>query len=181
MSNIVREWFGESFGNLDPLIQQLHISCRGVLQGEVTLEYGKGFAGIIGKRLGIKLGLPATEGIKSFKVEIESSNGLLVWSRLFDSQYKMVSKFKPCGSYPDGYWQEQTGSLKMDLGVQIKEGGWYWVQKSVWFKSLKLPDILFPSSFAYKRIVDGKYEFSVSISLPVIGRIVRYGGLLKLE
>jgi len=181
MSNIVKEWFGEGFDHLDPLIQELHLSRRGVLQGDVVLEYGRGVSGVIGKRLGAKLGLPATEGAKNLKVQIESKNGLLVWSRLFDSQYNMVSKFKPIGSYPDGHWQEQTGMVKMDLGVTIKDGGWYWVQKNVWYKSVKLPIWLFPSSLAYKRIVDSKYEFSVSISLPLVGKLIHYSGALEVQ
>jgi len=181
MNDIVKKWFGEGFKNLDPLIQQLHLSNRGVLHGQVILEYGSGLSGVIGKRLGGKLGLPVSEGTKNLKVEIESKNGLLVWSRLFDSQYKMVSKFKPLGTYPDGHWQEQTGVVRLDLGVEISNGGWYWVQKNVWYKSRRLPVWLFPSSQAYKRIVDGKYEFSVSISLPLFGKIIQYDGLLELQ
>jgi len=181
MSNLVETWFGESFKQLDPLIQQLHLSQHSVLKGEIVLEYGAGLAGLIGKRLGFKLGLPPGAGVKDFQVEIQSANGLLIWSRVFDSQYKMVSVFKPVGTYPNGHWQEITGVMKMDLGVQIKEGGWHWVQKRVWYKSIPLPLWMFPASIAYKKIVEEEYEFKVSITLPLIGQLLSYSGRLRLK
>jgi len=181
MSSPVQSWFGNNFVQLDPIIQLLHVGDRSILQGEVTLEYGTGIAGILGRRIGAKLGLPPTGGTKTLRVEIESVDGLLIWSRMFDSRYKMVSVFEPFGSYPSGYWQEQTGAFKLELGVRIKEGGWYWEQKKVRFKSISLPVWLFPSSHAYKRIVDRAYEFSVAISLPVLNEVVSYKGQLRLH
>jgi len=180
LNNIVVNWFGESFQQLDPLIQQLHSGEHAALQGEVELKYGNGLAGFIGKRIGVKLGLPPTAGAKTLRVDIESNNGQLIWSRAFDSRFKMESIFEPQGTYPDGYWREATGVMKMDLGVQIKEGGWYWQQKKIWFKSIPLPLGLFPYSHAYKKIENGLYEFSVFISLPVLGELISYSGRLNL-
>jgi hypothetical protein len=93
----------------------------------------------------------------------------------------MVSRFTPHGSFPEGFWREETGPVAMDLGVAVVEGGWYWQQRAVWFRSMRLPLWLFPSSLAYKRVVNGLYEFSVSISFPLLGKLVSYRGQLNAD
>ena len=37
------------------------------------------------------------------------------------------------------------------------------------------------STVAYKEIIEGRYNFQVEIRLPLLGTILRYGGLLALE
>lgn len=46
---------------------------------------------------------------------------------------------------------------------------------------LPVPLRLFPSLRAYKRIEDDQYRFSVEASLPLLGKALRYHGLLDLE
>lgn len=180
MDNPVLDWFGEEFYELDPLIQNLH-RVGGSLQGKVSLQFGYGLAGLVGRRLALKVGLPTTPGDKNLEVEIKNINGSLVWSRQFDKRNKMVSVFTPNGFYPSGYWREETGAIKMDLGVKVIEGGWHWQQRAIWFNSIRLPLWLFPSSHAYKKVVDSSYEFSVSLSFPIIGKLVSYSGILKVH
>jgi hypothetical protein len=150
-----------------------------VLQGFVTIQYGNGLAKIIGQRLAIKLGIPKIAGEVDFKVEIKHSKDTLFWNRIFCDNLKMNSTFKPYGSYPNGYWQETTGMLSLELGVEIIDGGWHWVQKKVRFYGLPLPLWLLPKTHAYKKIVNGQYFFSVSFSLPIIGKLVSYSGSLE--
>lgn len=176
--NPVVEWFGESFSQLDPLLQDLH-RYGGNLSGAVDIEFGRGFAGFIGRRLAAKLGLPMVQGAHAFEVTIAHKNGALLWSRKFNAQLEMVSQFVPQGIYPDGFWRETTGALALQLGVDIRGGGWYWVQRQVRFLGIRLPIALFPESQAYKRVNQGLYEFSVSFAFPLLGKLVRYSGLLR--
>lgn len=180
MSTIVENWFGDEFANLDPLLQELHRE-GGVLSGRVDIRYGRGIARIIGKRLAPNIGLPIDEGQHKFKVTISHLSNSLVWSRLFDGGHEMVSIFSPRGKYPKGSWSEKTGKLYLELGVNIHEGGWYWVQRKVKFLGIPLPLFIFPASNAYKRIEHGKYIFSVVFSLPFIGRLVSYSGALDAQ
>ena len=147
----------------------------------MVIEYGTGIAGVVGHRLAQKLGLPNGQGAHEFHVSISHTDSALHWSRRFDSAHDMVSVFVPHGSYPGGFWSETTGSLALILGVVVKDGGWYWVQRKVKLMGVPLPLFLFPSSNAYKRITDGKYEFSVSFELPIMGKLVSYSGLLVPE
>ncbi|MCJ8170749.1 DUF4166 domain-containing protein [Atopomonas sediminilitoris] len=175
--NLVIQWFGDKFERLDPLLQELH-RYGGELSGVVVIEYGSSIAGLVGHRLAQKFGLPCLSGEHEFHVSISHTDSALNWSRCFDSQYKMASVFTPHDHYPTGYWRETSGRLSLTLGVVVKDGGWYWVQRKITFMGVPLPLFLFPSSEAYKRINNGKYEFSVSFSLPFIGKLFSYSGLL---
>lgn len=44
-----------------------------------------------------------------------------------------------------------------------------------------LPQCLMPRLSAWERVRDGRYEFEVDIRLPLLGRLVQYGGLMSLE
>lgn len=177
MSDLVKNWFGEEFASLHPLIQRLHLH-GGTLSGDIKLSYGAGVAGLVGKRLGAKLGLPPRDGMHALTVNISHENGQLVWSREF-SHGQMVSTFTPSGVFPDGYWLENTGSIELQLGVETKEGGWYWVQRQMLWMGLSVPRFLYPQTKAYKRIVEGKYEFGVALSYRFFGTFVEYSGLLE--
>ncbi|AVP95807.1 hypothetical protein C7S18_00705 [Ahniella affigens] len=177
-TNAVVDWFGPHFTSLHPLLQDLH-RHGGQLQGQVDLEFGSGLAGLIGRRLARKLGLPTTAGPVPLRVIISHQEGALHWSRRFEGLPPMHSVFEPHGHFPEGHWLEQTGPLRLCLGVDIEGGGWRWVPRRVAYHGIRLPLALFPTSEAGKRIVNDEYEFSVRFSLPGFGLLLRYGGCLQ--
>jgi hypothetical protein len=147
MDNPVVHWFGHAFSGLHPLLQALHRNS-GQLSGTVSIEFGKGLAGMIGKRLARKLGLPDSTKDSQLTVFISHDDDALHWVRRFDDSAEMRSKFVPVGQYPNGHWRESTGALALELGVEIREGGWHWVQKKVAFMGVPLPLWMFPKSHA---------------------------------
>jgi Domain of unknown function (DUF4166) len=161
------------------LLQSLHRS-GGRLQGEVQVRTGHGLAGVVGKRLAARLGMPAA-GRHPFTVDISHRDGALVWLRRFGDGHEMISIFRPQGSWPDGCWIEQTGPLQLRLGVDIRGGGWQWQLRSAHWRGLRLPPGLLPQSQAGKRIVDGRYAFDVRFSLPLLGTLLAYGGVLDAQ
>ena len=180
MENVVTNWFGDDFSRLHPLLQKLHKE-GGELSGIVHVEYGTGLAKWMAQRLAAKLGIPLTAGNVNFKVKIEHSEDSLIWSRFFADDLPMISIFKPQGTYKNGYWIETTGKLSLELGVKIIDGGWYWVQRKISFCGFPLPSCLFPRTDAYKKIVDEQYLFSVTFSLPIIGKLLSYSGKLDAQ
>ncbi|SMC29782.1 protein of unknown function [Andreprevotia lacus DSM 23236] len=178
MTSCVSDWFGPRFDALHPQLQQLHLH-GGQLDGTVTMRFGSGLAGLIGKRLARKLGAPTQAGEHAFHVDIRHGDRKLHWDRRFDNAHWMHSTFEPVGRYPEGCWLEQTGPLKLRLTVDVIDGGWHWRKLGVRVGGIPLPNWLFPHSTAWKRIEDGQYRFYVAFSLPVFGLLLAYGGQLQ--
>lgn len=171
----VANWFGPGFEALHPLLQALHRE-GGRLTGEIQID-----ANWIGKLLAKRMGIPVGRDRCGFAVEISHEDGVLRWERRFDDGRRMLSLFRPVGTWPDGHWRESTGRLEMDLTVEVIEGGWYWRPLRARLGGLPVPLLLFPRVEAYKRIENGGYRFSVSFAIPLIGTVLRYRGLLALE
>ena len=178
-ANPVQDWFGAAFHHLHPLLQALH-QRGGALRGTVHITMARGFTGFLARWLARKLGLPPEPGTHGFEVLITHQNGCLHWQRCFDQRTPMLSIFKPVGTFPDGYWEEQTGAVRLRLQVDMPDGGWHWRCQSLRFQGWPLPLWLFPQSQAYKQIEEGRYRFYVGFSLPLLGTILSYSGLLEL-
>ncbi len=173
-------WFADSFTELHPLLQAIHRQGA-CLHGPVTISIGRGLAGWLGRRLATSMGIPVAAGEHGMRVEISHHSDGLHWDRTFDEKTCMRSVFVPIGDYINGYWCEQTGSLEIQLGVDIVDGGWHWRNKKVLFMGIAFPMFLFPVTTAHKRIQGSAYEFYVGLSFPIIGSLLSYSGLLELE
>ena len=178
-NKLVENWFGDRFSELHPLLQQLHIK-GGNLQGRVNISYGRGLAGILGRRVAKRMKLPDA-GIHQLLVSISHDDVYLYWSRQFNNKQLVRSMFKPIGKIGNGYWIETTGPLSIKLTVDIKNGGWYWRCLDMTFLGCPIPIWLVPRSNAYKIIENGRYRFYVGFSLPVFGALVTYDGILDAD
>lgn len=177
--NAVTAWFGDGFGRLHPLLQALHRDS-GRLSGPIDLQFGRGLAGLVGRRIARRFGLPDAAGQHHLDVEIRHDAAALQWNRCFDRSQRLSSTFRPSGHWPDGHWIETTGPLVATLTVAVIEGGWHWRVVGIRLHGIALPRWLRPRSTAYKRIENGRYRFYVGFSLPVLGEMFRYRGLLAL-
>lgn len=181
-------WFGNAFTVLHPLLQMLHLH-GGQLTGEVQIECGNGVAGVVGRRLAEKLGVPTDADTATLTVDIAHSGDALLWNRTFHTTdgraTTMRSTFTPVGSYPDGYWREATGKLELRLGVDTAGGGWRWIPRGMRLGGVPMPSALLPTTQAYKCVETTKdgacYRFDVAVVAPLLGTVLRYGGLLKAE
>lgn len=173
----IQDWFGEHFRQLHPLLQALH-THGGSLAGPLQLDFGTGLAGIIGKRIAKKLGVPVDAAPHQIKVFILHQADGMHWDRCFDDSTLFKSLFVPTGNIDDGYWQESSGRITLYLTVDIIDRGWHWRCLKIKWKRISLPCWLLPRTDAYKRIEQDKYRFQVSFSLPLLGRLFSYGGLL---
>jgi hypothetical protein len=179
MQNKTVAWFGDAFDQLHPSLRELH-SKGGRLQGSVDIRYGKGISGLIGKRLAAKMKIPVA-GTHQLSVDISHDDNGLHWARCFNQQVTVASLFKPFGQLGNGgYWIETTGPLSMKLTVDIIDGGWHWRCLSVRFGGIPVPLWLIPKTTAYKVIEDQRYRFHVEFTLPLLGTLVCYRGLLDV-
>ena len=134
------------------------------------------------------------------RVDIWHDESRLFWSRQFNKQQKFISTFMPVGIFrkglgssnasdtthnksPDkihsGYWLEYSKPFKLKLDVQIINGGWHWKLLDTYWHGIPIPNFIAPSTQAYKRMENECYRFSVDISLPLLGSVLSYSGLLK--
>ena len=173
----VETWFGSHFTSLHPLLQALHRD-GGSLAGTVQIEFGTGVAGWTGRRLARALGIPAEAGAHRLQVFIHSNDGVLHWDRRFAERSVFRSTFIPTGSFPEGHWIEQSGALRLLLGVEVIGGGWHWRQRGGRLGGVRLPRIAMPQTRAHKDVVDGLYRFSVAIDMPLLGTVLHYHGNL---
>ena len=177
-NSLVSKWFGDSFAELHPLLQKLH-NEGGSLSGAVDIKVGAGIAGFIGKRLAKKFGVPIEAGEHKLRVDISHQEDGMHWDRCFDESKIMKSLFVPVGNKDNGYWLEKTGSIHLYLSVDIKESAWYWHSLKTKIKGIRIPAFLLPKTTAYKRIENGSYRFYVGFSLPFVGTVLSYSGLLN--
>jgi hypothetical protein len=176
---LVESWFGSEFASLHPMLQQLH-RHGGELKGEVEVSIPVGLPGIFGRLLARKLSVPA-EGVRhAFSVRVSHHADGLHWDRCFDERTVMASVFAPVGSKIQGYWLERTGPLRMRLTVDIIDGGWHWRCLQLRWRAVPLPMWLFPKSRAFKLIENEHYRFYVGFSLPLLGTVLSYSGLLHM-
>jgi hypothetical protein len=70
--------------------------------------------------------------------------------------------------------------MTFSLKVVVVDGGWYWRIVGARMRNVPVPLWLLPRVVAYKRIEADKYRFFVGFSLPVIGELFTYSGLLEL-
>lgn len=178
--NAVMHWFGSGFAQLDPLLQALH-SRDSRLRGQVVLRFGAGLGGVLGRHLARRLGFPQRSGPHRLEVVIGHDETTLRWHRCFDDAHCAQSSFSPHGRWPDGYWIERSGPLELELGVDVREGGWHWRTRAARYRGMRIPQRLMPRSTAYKRIENGRYRFHVAFCLPVLGEMVSYDGLLEAD
>jgi hypothetical protein len=176
--NAVTAWFGSAFGLLHPLLQALHRD-GGRLTGSANLQFGKGITGMLGRHLARKLGIPDVAGSHRLDVDIRHDATALYWNRQFDHAHAVRSVFRPVGHWPDGHWVENTGPLELGLRVEIEQGGWYWRAVHVRVRGVCVPLWLMPRSTAFKRIEEGRYRFHVAFSMPILGEVLSYSGLLE--
>ena len=92
----VMKWFGEDFDRLHPLLQTLHRQDS-TLSGEVTLWFGAGRAGAMGRRLARHLGIPDIAGQHHLEVEVCHDATTMWWKRRFDHSHPVLSRFRLVG------------------------------------------------------------------------------------
>lgn len=177
MPAAVEAWLGEAFHDLHPMLQNLHRS-GGVLLGTVDIRLGKGVACLLGKRIARKLGIPPKEGVVPLAVSIFSTREALHWNRTFNEASEFSSVFTPVGRYPAGHWVESSGPFQLLFGVSIVQGGWEWQPRGGRLYGLPIPAWLLPHTSASKRADQGRYQFSVEVTVPLFGKVLAYSGKL---
>ncbi|WP_404406593.1 DUF4166 domain-containing protein [Pelagibacterium halotolerans] len=158
------------FARLPDAVRELHDICAdGGAAGEAYVERGRSpAAGLIARVMGFP---PA--GKHALHVAFSERNGVETWTREF-GRHRLRSYL----SERDGQLVERFGPLRFRFALvadpaslEMQMRGWSWL-------GIPMPMLLAPRSYAREWQEGGRFRFDVSVSLPLIGLIVRYTGWL---
>jgi hypothetical protein len=161
---------GRTFLKLPDVVQQAH---HGTIQlsGTVKVERGVG----LGWLLAALMRMPRSNPTAELVVVGWHFEDHMVWSRTFDGR-----TFESTFRAEDVFLVEQMGPLSLYLDPKVEGGRLIYALAATRLGPLKLPAILSPSLNAWEGEREGRYDFEVSVGLPLIGRVIRYAGQLDL-
>jgi len=162
---------GRTFFKLPEVVQRAH---RGTIQltGTVKVERGIG----IGWLVAALLRLPRSNPKADLVVVAWHFPDQTVWSRSFDGR-TFESTFRTDGIF----LIERIGPLSLFMEPKMEGDRLVYRLASARLGPIALPRLLAPSLIAWESEREGKYDFEVSVALPLIGRVIRYAGQLELQ
>ncbi len=169
--NVLKRHLGEQFSALSPLIQQAHIG-KIRLEGKVYVRQGN----TIARMLCRMLNMPDEGESVNLIVDGYHQQHSMRWNRCFDGQL-MKSNFQEQGPFLIEY----LGPLKLWLKLKVDDKGTLnYRLKQVSLCRVPIPAWLAPGLVAFESDQSGGYDFYVRISLPLVGKLIEYGGLISL-
>ena len=162
---------GRSFFKLPEVVQRAH---RGTVQlsGKVKVERGIG----LGWLVAVLMRMPRSNPKAELVVVGWHFPDQIVWSRTCDGR-----TFESTFRTDEIFLMERMGPLSLSIEPKVEGTRLVYRLAAMHLGPIKLPAILAPSLIAWEGERDGRYEFEVLLSLPVIGRVIRYAGQLDLS
>lgn len=173
MQALFQQLLGPAFDSLPEAVRQLHsIRGRGIHSGRATISRG---TNPVANLFAMIAGLPATAKDVETTVEFIADQHAETWNRNFGGA-RMTSRL----TAHDGQLGERLGPLQFRFAIEVREAAIHWRTIGVrLFGILPLPATWFADVHCREREHDGRYEFLVKASMPVIGRLIRYEGWLE--
>lgn len=168
--NALQACLGDDFVRLPETVRRAHVgNVR--LTGQARVTRG----GALANALANMVGLPHASDRVEMTVEGDHLPDRVIWNRRFGEQ-RFVSSFR----LRYGRLIEPVGPFHLQLRLEVRDHRLHYVLERVTLFGISVPRSLAPDLEAWEGERDGRYEFAVEVRLPVIGRLVRYEGLLDL-
>ncbi|WP_237353253.1 SDR family oxidoreductase [Xanthobacter sp. YC-JY1] len=170
---VFAETLGAAFGALPPAVRDLHtVMDVRRWSGEADVEEGTGHLARLVRML---MGFPAPGTAIPVKVRMERRGEAEIWERRFAGR-PLRSRLARAGA---GILRERFGPLSFDIALNVVGGRLAYPVVAGYCAGLPLPRALLPISETIESMdAEGRVTFDVAISLPRVGRIVRYRGWL---
>ena len=169
-ANALQACLGDDFDRLPDMVRRAHVgNVR--LSGQARVTRG----GALANALANMMGLPHSSDRVEMTVEGDHLPDRMIWNRRFGAQ-TFVSSFR----LRDGRLIESVGPFHLQLRLEVRDHRLHYVLERVTLFGVSVPRSLAPDLEAWEGERDGRYEFAVEVRLPVVGRLVRYEGLLDL-
>jgi Domain of unknown function (DUF4166) len=169
-ANALQACLGELFDRLPGTVQRAHTG-KTRLTGHARVARGGGLASM----MAAIMGLPTTAKGIAMSVESDHLPDRMIWNRQFGDR-----RFRSCFTLDRGRLFESLGPFRLYLRLEVRDHRLHYVLERVTLFGIPVPRRLAPHLEAWEGERDGRYEFAVEVRLPVVGRLVRYEGLLDL-
>ena len=182
--NAVMQYLGSDFQSLKPIVQEAH-SGDIKLEGKVAVRRGWGLAWLIGA----VLGMPRSNAQEDLIVFGSHTKTKMIWRRTFgdfdgiglvgrgQNVTEMTSFFEVVGPF----FVEYFGPFRLHFKLSCEDGDLVYRLQEVRLGGIRLPSWLSPTVEAFESEQEGGYQFGVRVVLPVLGRLIEYGGVMELE
>lgn len=161
---------GAAFDALAETVRRAHIG-RIRLDGPARVSRGGTLANLLANAMGLP---PASERV-AMSVEGDHLHDRMIWNRQFGDR-----RFASCFRLRRDRLIESLGPFRLQLRLEVRDRRLRYVLERVTLFGVRVPRALAPDLEAWEGERDGRYDFAVEVRLPLIGRLVRYEGLLDL-
>jgi len=168
---------GPAFDGLPAPIRALHETPgRSLWRGRAMTE---GAASPLAALVARIVGFPKAQADCPAEVAIDADGDRSIWRRRIGGHAFASILSRP---RPGGRVNERFGPLSMDLSLTPEDARLVYRVEGWRLGPIPLPRALGPSTQAFEEVDEqGRFVFDVTISLPMVGRVVRYRGWLERE
>jgi hypothetical protein len=167
-ANAFQASLGSDFNRLPEPVRRAHLG-QTRLKGRVRVQRG----GALAELLAEIVGLPRASESVEMTVEGEHHPDRMIWDRRFGDR-----RFRSCFTRDGACLAESIGPLRLCLRLAVRQHRVHYLLERVSLWGMPWPRAFAPSLEAWEGEQDGHYAFAVEVRLPLIGRLVRYEGLL---
>src|SRR5690349_22067798 len=152
---------GDAYDSLPSTLRKIHYgSVRKVWSGRCDIEQGRGW---LVRLLAAIASLPSTGRDVPVTVEIDADAVREIWTRNFGG-HVMRSTLR----FHKGLLSEHLGPVALRFELLSEQGAIEWRLRAVRYLGLPLPIRFFAGTCARETLVEGRYNFYVHVSLPVL-------------
>ncbi len=172
---LFRVLLGAAFSELPPRVRELHDSKQ-AREWRGFAEVRRG-GGVVARLVAAIIGFPEAAAQVPVRVALTPENGGERWTRTFGG--KSFSSLQSSGSGRDQYLLvERFGRLSVSLALVVEGGRLRLIPRRWRLFGVALPRFLLPSGLSLESEAQGRFNFDVEISAPLVGLIVAYKGAL---
>ncbi len=166
---------GQAYIELPPAIQTVHGTARPLtLEGRAEVE---GATTVLGRIIARAFRLPPGGTDLPVRVTMTRHGIAEVWTREFGRHRMQTTQSEGRGRH-DRLIVERFGPARFGMAVVVSAGALSLVLRRWDVLGVPMPRFLMPRVVAGESAPDGRFQFSVEIALPLVGRLVRYRGWL---
>ena len=166
---------GEAWHSLPAALRAVHAAGpKLTISGAASITRGRG---VLARLLAWIMRFPAAGENIPVSVTFERHGHYDKWTRDFGGQIFSSTFTAGFGRY-EHLLCERFGPLTFGMALVPDAGRLHLVMRRWSLFSFPLPDALVPCGKTYEFEEDGRFNFNVSITLPIVGFVIRYEGYL---